>query len=98
MASISATRGQAQGRHQEAATAFALAAEQGRATQEPVNRVMLLLDLAESLEALGRIDELRERCARLAEELPSLASLEGGSVVAGAFAQLCAKVASPKAA
>ena len=89
---------QAQGRHQEAATAFALAAEQGRATQEPVNRVMLLLDLAESLEALGRTAELRERCARLAEELPSLASLEGGSVVAGAFAQLCAKVAGPKAA
>lgn len=80
---------QAQDRHAEAAELLALAVESGRSAQEPLNRVLLALHLAESLGKLGRNFEL-ERLKQNLKEERSLAGIEGAAVVAAAVEGLVA--------
>ncbi len=78
----------AEGRHEEAVILLTQALQLARSTQDPPNWMMILLDLGEALEALGRIEELRERCSGLLADLPPLASFESGHAVVSAFRAL----------
>lgn len=82
---------QAQGRHEEAAASLIEALELTRVAMEPQGRILILLDLAPSLEALGRKAELQERCTALISELPPLDQLEGSPEVRTAFLALVRK-------
>ncbi len=84
---------QAQERHEEAEAELAGALALARDTQEPLNRLLILLDLAESLEKLGRLSKLREIYDELTAGLPSIASLEGGSPVMAQVTNLGEKIA-----
>ncbi len=84
---------QAQGRHQEAEVELAKALDLARNTQEPVNRMLILLDLAESLEKLGDPAKLHEAYHQLAGELPPLENLEGGQPVVERWTNLAEKLA-----
>jgi len=86
---------QAQERHEEAEAELTGALALARDTQEPMNRLLILLDLAESLEKLGRLSKLREIYDELAAGLPSIASLEGGSPVVARVTNLGEKIARP---
>lgn len=83
---------QTRGKHEEAARAFRRCAEQGAGTQEPENRMLVLLDFSTSLEALGLEGELRERCAALLRDLPPISSLEGAPSIGEAFIALCRRL------
>lgn len=82
---------QAQGRHEEAAASLIEATKLTRTAMEPQGRILILLDLAASLETLGRKAELQERCAALIRELRPLDQLEGSPEVGKAFLALVRK-------
>lgn len=79
-------------RFEAAEAALTLALRTAKNTQDPLNWMLILLDLGEALEALGATAELRERCAELVRGLPALEKLEGGRAVVEAFRILCARL------
>lgn len=79
----------AAGRPEEAARAIQEAEQLGAKTQEPENRILIMLDLSQILSAAGQQDELSGYVRRLKLELPEREKLQGGPAVLAAFDELC---------